>query len=90
MNNLIIESNHPLISRFECAGNKVRAVFFTKKDMINYIEKYSPFSYSDQWYDEIAFADFKIEADNVISSSSTYHSQKSIIRIFEKGLNRIT
>lgn len=76
------------IKEFEVDGNMVKAVFWKKEQAIDYINKYSCFDYSETWYDKIGFADFSVN-DNVIVASSTYHPTDSMIKMFQNGLKHL-
>jgi ABC-type phosphate/phosphonate transport system ATPase subunit len=75
------------IKEFRKEGNKVIAVFYHKDYVNEYINKHSSMKNGKNWYDKIAFADFKKGEDPAtIEAYSTYHSSNSLISMFENGL----
>jgi hypothetical protein len=81
------EKQDELVKEYRVEGNAVFAVFFNKKDMIDYIKKNSSWVYKTNWYDKVGFCDFQIHGECSIKAHSTYHPISSIIEMFENGLS---
>jgi|GEM_PF-2408147 len=76
------------IKEYKVDGNMVIAVFYNAKQAAAYIKKFSAFAYTPNWYDQIGFANFNVNFNEIIAYS-TYHPASSMIKMFENGLKNL-